>query len=108
MEASEDRVVVRRMDVWSTARLSLVVYALVGLVFGVFWAVLMGSMGSMGWPGAGPMGAANPTVALFAVIAPPVFYAVAGFVGGAIMAFLYNLVAGWVGGIELDLGRSSR
>jgi hypothetical protein len=51
MEASEDRVVVRRMDVWSTARLSLVVYALVGLVFGVFWAVLMGSMGSMGWPG---------------------------------------------------------
>jgi hypothetical protein len=54
------------------------------------------------------MGAANPTVALFAVIATPVFYAVAGFVGGAIMAFLYNLVAGWVGGIELDLGRSSR
>jgi hypothetical protein len=30
----------------------------------------------------------------------PVIYAVAGFIGGVITAFVYNLVAQWTGGIE--------
>ncbi len=37
-----------------------------------------------------------------AVIAP-IFYAVFGFIGGVIAAFVYNLVAGWTGGIEFTL-----
>lgn len=31
----------------------------------------------------------------------PVLYAVMGFVFGAISAFVYNLLAGWIGGLEL-------
>jgi hypothetical protein len=30
----------------------------------------------------------------------PVIYAVAGFIGGVISAFVYNLIAKWTGGIE--------
>ncbi|MBW8782459.1 MAG: hypothetical protein JF599_11305 [Verrucomicrobia bacterium] len=38
----------------------------------------------------------------FLIIAP-VLYAVMGFVTGVIGAFVYNLVAGWVGGIEVEV-----
>jgi hypothetical protein len=34
------------------------------------------------------------------VIFLPIIYAVLGFVGGVIAAFLYNLVAKWTGGVE--------
>ena len=33
----------------------------------------------------------------------PVLYAIAGFIGGIIAAFVYNLVATWTGGIEIAL-----
>lgn len=33
----------------------------------------------------------------------PVLYAAFGFVGTLIAAALYNLVAGWVGGIEIEV-----
>ena len=31
----------------------------------------------------------------------PVIYAIVGFIAGILSAFIYNLVAGWTGGIEL-------
>ena len=34
------------------------------------------------------------------VIFLPIIYAVLGFIGGVIAAFIYNLVAKWTGGIE--------
>ncbi|MBC5829419.1 MAG: DUF3566 domain-containing protein [Candidatus Eremiobacteraeota bacterium] len=33
----------------------------------------------------------------------PIVYAVLGFIGGMITAFLYNLVARWTGGVEVTL-----
>lgn len=39
-------------------------------------------------------------IALLAIFLP-VFYAILGFIAGIIFAFVYNLVAGWTGGIEL-------
>lgn len=30
----------------------------------------------------------------------PIIYAVVGFIGGVIAAFIYNLVAKWTGGVE--------
>jgi hypothetical protein len=38
----------------------------------------------------------------FAVFAP-ILYAAMGFLTGVIGAFVYNLVAGWVGGIEVEV-----
>ena len=37
----------------------------------------------------------------------PIVYGIIGFIGGAAGAFLYNLAAGWIGGIELDLAEKS-
>jgi len=36
-------------------------------------------------------------------IAAPIFYAVLGFIFGVVGAFIYNLIAGWVGGIEVEI-----
>jgi len=33
----------------------------------------------------------------------PVLYGVMGFIVGAVGALIYNLIAGWIGGIELRL-----
>jgi hypothetical protein len=33
----------------------------------------------------------------------PIFYAVTGFVMGLLGAVIYNLIAGWVGGIEFEV-----
>jgi hypothetical protein len=38
----------------------------------------------------------------FAVLLP-FLYAAMGFVGGVISAFIYNIIAKWVGGIEVEV-----
>lgn len=45
-------------------------------------------MGGIGW---------------LSIIVFPIVYAIAGFIGGIILGMLYNLVAGWTGGVELTL-----
>ena len=41
------------------------------------------------------------------VIFLPVIYAIFGFIGGVIAAFIYNLVAKWTGGIEFTTEAAS-
>ncbi|MEE8525424.1 MAG: hypothetical protein V3T72_15920 [Thermoanaerobaculia bacterium] len=38
-----------------------------------------------------------------AVILMPLFYGFMGFISGLITGLLYNLIAGWIGGLEMDL-----
>ena len=45
----------------------------------------------------------GPAVALVFALLLPFLYAAIGFVGGALSAFVYNLIAQWLGGIELEL-----
>ena len=43
----------------------------------------------------------SPSVlVVFVFVVLPIVFAVIGFIGGAVMAALYNLVAGWTGGIQ--------
>ena len=39
---------------------------------------------------------------VFMAVLIPVMYGVMGFIGGIISAFLYNLIAGWTGGLEFE------
>ena len=81
--------VIKAIGVLSVAKISGVIGALVGLVFGIPFAVAIYFTGS--------------TWQVVAAVALPLLYGAAGFVGGALYAWLYNVVSGWVGGIEVDL-----
>lgn len=98
--------VLKRVGVLSAGKVSGVLYGLLGLIFGVIFALfsLLGAGIAVTQTG----DSAVMFGALFgvgAVIFMPLFYGAMGFIMGVIMAALYNLVAGWVGGVELYLER---
>ena len=82
---------IRRFGVGQTAKMLGVLYALMGLV--LIPIFLIASMYSPSTAGYG-MGVA---------LALPVIYGIIGFVFTAIGCAIYNLVAGWIGGIEIEI-----
>jgi hypothetical protein len=94
--------VLKRVGVLSCGKIAGVLYALIGLIAGAFMALF--SLVGAGL--AASSGSGDAWGALFgvgAVIILPILYGVLGFIGGLITAFLYNLIAGWIGGIEIEL-----
>ena len=92
--------IVRRMGPLSLAKVSAALYGLIGLLVGGVISLVSVVGGAMAGDEAGPMGM---LFGVAAVILLPIFYGCIGFVTSLIGASLYNLVAGWVGGIELDM-----
>ena len=74
-----------------------IIYGIISLVFLVPFFLILSLFGAA----SGAKGGAVPFIftGVF-VIFLPIIYAVLGFIGGVIAAFIYNLVAKWTGGIE--------
>ncbi|NMC44118.1 MAG: hypothetical protein GYA46_09390 [candidate division Zixibacteria bacterium] len=94
--------VLRRIGPFSCAKVSAVLYLIIGLIVGAIFSLISLMVSSIGGDSeiSGMMGM---LFGVGSIIFFPIIYAIAGFIGGLIMAALYNLVAGMVGGIELDL-----
>jgi hypothetical protein len=95
--------VLNKIGVFSAGKITAVLYAGLGLIAGVFIS-MFSFLGAF----AGAMSEQEGAlIGLFfgvgAVIFLPVFYGIMGFIGGIITALLYNLAAGVIGGLELDL-----
>ena len=89
----------RSVGVLSCAKISGALYGCLALILMPVF-LLAGFAGMMmGREGGAMSGAAM----LFLAVLLPFFYAAIGFIFGALTAWIYNLVAGWVGGIELEL-----
>lgn len=71
-----------------------VLYALIGVIIGICFALIGMAASSMAPSGMFSFG-------WLSIIIFPILYGVIGFIGGLIVGFFYNLVAGWTGGIEL-------
>jgi hypothetical protein len=83
----------RRLDPLQTGKVLGALYALMGLVFlPVFW--LVGKMMPAGSGGGLFTGLG---------IMMPIVYGLFGLIFGAIGAAIYNLIAGWTGGLEMEL-----
>jgi hypothetical protein len=89
----------RAVGVMSCAKMMGAIYGALGLLFVPFF-LLGGFAGMMLGKGAGTLSGA---AMLFLAILFPFCYAIMGFLMGALTAWIYNLIAGWVGGIQLDL-----
>jgi hypothetical protein len=94
----------KRIDVFSCAKVVGILYALMGLLFGGLFsllAVLGLALESS------TQESEVPLLGFFlgagAIVILPVFYGVMGAITAAIGAALYNVVARFAGGIELEL-----
>jgi hypothetical protein len=96
---------IRSVGPLSVGKIFGAIYAGLGLLIGLVFALisLVGAAIAANVQGAA---AGLPPVALGigAIFLLPVFYGLLGFLGGVITAALYNLAAGMMGGIEVELG----
>lgn len=91
--------IVKRIGPMSLAKISATLYALIGFIIGAIVSAVSMIGGALGGSDAGMMGMIFGAAA---VILLPLLYGCMGFVTSLIGASLFNLAAGWVGGIELD------
>jgi hypothetical protein len=95
---------IRRIGPLSLAKVLGVLYAAIGLVIGAILALA-------GLVGAGLNGSAEAggpliglTFGVGAIVFLPLLYGVLGVVLGLVIGALYNVVAGAMGGIEVEIG----
>lgn len=96
--------IIKRIDPISAGKISGIIGVAIGLIAGVLF-FLFGSM-MAGMLASQNSGAAGAGSAIFGGIAGifvlPIMYGVFGFIGGLVQAFIYNIAAGWVGGIRIE------
>lgn len=93
--------IIQSFGVLSVAKIMGLINAIFGFVLMPFF-LLIGLLGSMIPNQNGPNPFAGVGGVIFALLAP-IFYGTIGFIFGAVGAFLYNLLAKWLGGIEVKL-----
>jgi hypothetical protein len=91
----------RSVGVLSVAKVSGIFYGAMGLLFVPFFLLFSMIAAVAGKQTGAPAFPAAIGVVLALIM--PILYAGFGFLFGALGAFVYNLVAGWIGGIEMEL-----
>ncbi len=91
--------VLKHVGVVSCGKMLGAIYLIIGLIAGAIFSLI-----SLLGAAAAPEGHGLPAIfGVGAIVLFPLFYGAIGFIGGIIVAALYNLFAGWLGGIELNL-----
>ena len=87
----------KKIGVLFLAKLQAIIMAVAGLIAGILYSFggFIYDVFTIGING-------GTALAFLALIGMPIFFAMVGFIVGAIGAVLYNLVAQWFGGIEMD------
>ena len=93
--------VIKRIEPLSCGKLAGLLYGMIGLVVGAIVSVAMLAGGLGAGQRYGALGAGFAGVA--AIVVLPIFYGVLGFLGAIVVAWLYNLAAGFTGGIEIEV-----
>lgn len=86
---------IRKISPHQTAKVFAVLYLIMGLIFAVVAYALKSLV-----PVVGEQGAQMSTAFILLM---PILYAVIGYVSTAVACGVYNMVSGWVGGIEITV-----
>lgn len=89
---------IKRILPLQAAKVSAVLYFIIGLVFGLP-LTLIGMLGA-------PEGAEGPGPLFFLFL--PFLYALMAFIFVPLFCWLYNLIVRWTGGIEVELDEKSQ
>ena len=88
----------KRIGPLSVAKVGALFGIIVGLLLGIFMKFYVGII-------APSLTGVEVGYSWSLFILLPVLYGVLYFIGGLISAAIYNLIAGWTGGIRLDLSK---
>ena len=98
---------IKKLGVLSVAKMYAVIMLVVSLIISIPYGLIIMVFGAamMGTGARGGMAAGGGSIVagLAVMIILPIVYSAMGFVGGAIGALLYNIFAGIVGGIEIEV-----
>ena len=92
---------IKKIGILSTSKIFGALYFVLGLLFGLFFAC----MGLVGLAAEASMGLEDMSAGIFVLVgfcAFPIFYGLLGAIGGAMLAALYNVIAGIIGGVEIE------
>lgn len=93
-----------RVGVLSVGKVTGVMYTFIGLIAGgVFGFINLFVSSSLVYFGAEPSVMSRLSQGILPFICFPILYGMLGFLGGLLIACIYNIVAGIAGGIELTL-----
>ncbi|NOZ47353.1 MAG: hypothetical protein GXO79_11315 [Chlorobi bacterium] len=85
---------IKRFNVYQTSKVSAVILFFVAIIFMIPFGLMSTMLGGDAFPG-------FPFGGLFLVFVPFI-YGIIGFIMTAVSCLIYNLVAKWTGGIELE------
>jgi hypothetical protein len=101
--------IVKSVGVLSVAKIMGLLYGGLGLLFVPFFLLAAAIGGSAASQQKSPLpGIFGVGLGVGLAIMMPIFYGAMGFLFGAIGAFLYNVIAKWIGGFELDMELKDR
>ena len=92
--------IIRKIGVFSLGKIYGVISAVMGPIFGAIITIMSLALGSvMGNNG----GAADLIFGVGSIIVFPIFYGIVGFIAGLIVASVFNVVSGVIGGLEVEV-----
>jgi hypothetical protein len=100
---------IKSVGVFSVAKIQAAIMAVFGLIIGVIYGLFFMVFGAalLSQSGGGPGAGGAVLIGILMMIGIPIMYGAIGFVAGAIGALIYNVAAGFAGGIELEVESAS-
>ena len=97
------KITIKKYDIMSVAKISGAIGAVIGFIIGLFIALFAGLASAFaGVFGAGEGALGLGAFGVLAIIIAPIVYGIMLFIMGAVGAFIYNIVAGKIGGITFE------
>ncbi|NNE98999.1 MAG: hypothetical protein HKN25_08255 [Pyrinomonadaceae bacterium] len=102
---------IRKLGILSVAKIYAVMMLVMSLLFSIPYGLIIIIFSLIGGAGAGSqdglaglaVGGTGVVFGIVVMIALPIIYGILGFVMGALSALVYNIFAGMVGGIEIEV-----